>query len=302
MSEKTVKATYGSPSNPLRIGEIDIPCYVLEDGRRVIVMAGIINAMGMKIGGKSSGEADRLANFAATRGIAPRVSDESWQRLRNPIWFSPPSGGRAKGYEAVLLADLCDAVLDARQKGDLHYQQEHIAARCEILVRAFARVGIIALVDEVTGYQEARRRNALQKLLDKYLRVEYAKWAKRFPDDFYRHIFRLRDWDFDETTSRRPGAVAQYTKDIVYKRIAPGLLKEIEERNPKGPTGRRKTKHHQWLTEEIGHPALQSHLIGVTALMRASTTWSQFQRSLNRAYPMYGDTIELDFPEEEFDS
>jgi hypothetical protein len=51
----------------------------------------------------------------------------------------------AYGYEATILADICDAVLKARENGDLNYQQEHIAQRCEILVRAFARVGIIAL-------------------------------------------------------------------------------------------------------------------------------------------------------------
>lgn len=297
MSERTIKASYGSPSTPLRIGEIEIPCYVLEDGRRVIVMTGMISALGMSPGSASSGETDRLAQFAATRAIQPRISADSWDRLRDPVRFTATNGRPAKGYEATLLADICDAVLDARQAGELHYQQEHIAARCEVLVRAFARVGIIALVDEATGYQEARQRFALQKLLDKYLRLEYARWAKRFPDDFYRHIFRLRGWDFDETTSKRPGAVAQYTKDIVYKRLAPGILTELEERNPKGSTGRRKAKHHQWLTEEVGHPALESHLTGVTALMRAASNWTQFQRMLDRAYPRLGDTLELDFPD-----
>jgi len=49
-------------------------------------------------------------------------------------------------------------------------------------VRGFARVGIIALVDEATGYQEVRNKLALQAILDAFLRKELAAWAKRFPD------------------------------------------------------------------------------------------------------------------------
>jgi len=53
---------------------------------------------------------------------------------------------------------LCETVLQARKDGKLQSQQMHIAEQCEILVRGFARVGIIALVDEATGYQDYRSR------------------------------------------------------------------------------------------------------------------------------------------------
>jgi hypothetical protein len=69
-------------------------------------------------------------------------------RIRKPIKFVPPGGGPvAHGYEATILADICDAVLS----NVLQRQQEHIADQCEILLRGFARIGIIALVDEATG-------------------------------------------------------------------------------------------------------------------------------------------------------
>ena len=55
-------------------------------------------------------------------------------------------GSSHYGYEATILPELCDAVLSARVAGSLNYQQKHIAQQCEILVRAFARVGIIAPV------------------------------------------------------------------------------------------------------------------------------------------------------------
>src|SRR5712692_10382868 len=39
---RLVKATHGSPDRPLRIGDLEIPCYVLEDGRRVLVQRGMM--------------------------------------------------------------------------------------------------------------------------------------------------------------------------------------------------------------------------------------------------------------------
>ena len=41
------KATHGSRDSPLRIGDIEIPCYVLSDGRRVLVQKSLVAALGM---------------------------------------------------------------------------------------------------------------------------------------------------------------------------------------------------------------------------------------------------------------
>src|SRR2546421_1440471 len=133
-----------------------------------------------------------------------------------------------------------------------------------------------SLVDEATGYQEVRDRLALQEILDKFLRKEFAAWAKRFPDEFYKEMFRLRDWQWQQLKGRRPMLVSFYTRDLVYDRLAPGLVTELELRNPKDETGHRKAKHHQWLTEEVGHPALERHIHAVMGFMRASTRWDQF--------------------------
>src|SRR5438309_7012388 len=51
--ETVAQATHGSPDSPLRIGEVEIPCFVLEDGRRVLAQRGMITALGMKPGGSS---------------------------------------------------------------------------------------------------------------------------------------------------------------------------------------------------------------------------------------------------------
>ena len=169
--------------------------------------------------------------------------------------------------------------------------------KCEIFTRVFDKVGIIALVDEATGYQEIRDREALQAILDKYLRKDFAAWAKRFPDEFYQQMFRLRGWQWRGMKVNRPSVVGHYTNDLVYQRLAPGILEKLRELNPKDEKGYRKARHQQYLTDDIGVPALYEHLHSTTAFMRASTGWDQFYRMMQRAFPKLNSTMLLDFPE-----
>ena len=270
------QATHGDESHPLVIGGIQIPCYVLDDGTRVFSQRGMFDALVVRSRGR---EMERLIQGG---NLAASLNAESLQSLRNPIRFR--RGRMAYGYPVELFIDVCNAILGARDAGTLPDYYLPAAVRAEIFVRSVAKVGIVALVDEVTGYQEVRQKEALQALLDAYLRKELAAWAKRFPDDFYREMFRLRGWDW-----KGPGnstyAVAHYTRDLVYARLAPALVGELERRNPR-VDNRRKVKHHQWLTEDIGHPALAQHLHAVIALMRASDTWNDFSRSMNKALPV----------------
>jgi P63C domain len=279
------QATHGSPDRPLRIGEVEIPCYVLEDGRRVLAQKGMITALGMTPGGSSHGQ-DRMVKFATQDRLKSFTSEKLKPGTLNPVEFRTPDGRRMLGYEATLLADICDAVLEARKHGALTEKQQHIAAQCEILVRGFARVGIIALVDEATGYQDDRARDALAKILEAFVAKELRNWVKTFPAEFYRELFRLRSLPYTGTV-KRPQYVGHLTNDLVYARLAPGVLGELKRLTPRDDKGRLKHHLHRRLTEDIGHPKLLQHLSSVTALMRASDTWTQFKALVDRALPKY---------------
>jgi hypothetical protein len=281
------EATHGSPDHPLRIGEIEIPCYVLGDGRRVLHQRGMVTALGMARGSSGGTGGDRLAKFTAGDRLKPFVSDNLTRVTDDPIRFRLPGGQEAYGYEATVLADICEAVLAARRAGVLQKQQEHIAEQCEILVRGFARVGIIALVDEATGYQADRARNALAKILEAYVAKELQKWVRTFEVDYYEQLFRLWKQPFDRAnpTVKRPPFFGKLTNDIVYSRLAPGVLDELKRQNPADDQGRRKSKHFQFLTQTFGHPKLREHLAAVTALMKASPDKESFRKMLNVALP-----------------
>lgn len=294
--EEVLQATHGSMDRPLIIGELRIPCYVLRDGRRVLSLGGMIDALGMSKGSGTPGRGDRLAQFVGSRTVSPFLSNDLSRMMNEPIRFRAPSGGSiAFGYEATLLPEICDAVLESRKSGQLLKRQEHIADRCEILVRGLARVGIIALVDEATGYQELRDRAALEEILNKYISKELQKWTKTFPDEYFLNIFRLKGWKLPEMPTARPGAMSFITKDIVYSRLAPGVLKELETKIPTDGHGRRKAKLFQGLTPDLGHPKLKEHLRDVTLLMRATDAWEEFRRMLDRTKPRISTPDELPY-------
>ena len=294
MSTEPLKVIAGAPDRPLVIGEIEIPCYVLEDETRVLTQRGVFAAVGARRGGPNRRGGSEWPRFLTPRALEPYISGTLEAALNSPILFGLGSFV-AYGYPATLLPDICDVILTARDAKRLTQQQMHIAHRCDMLMRGLARVGIIALVDEATGYQYLRARRALAVILEEFIAKERQPWTKTFPYEFYQEIFRLKGWP-EPYGVKRPSVIGHYTNDIVYDRIAPGVLKELQQINPVLPTGRRLHRHHQWFTPEPGHPKLKEHLAGVTALMRAAPNWPSFQRSLQRAFPKLNTSIP--FPEE----
>jgi hypothetical protein len=294
-TEEISDAICGSPDHPLRIGDIEIEAYVLEDGRRVLTQASVLRAMGRHRKAAGSDD-DELPPILRGKALQPFISPEIRAKSK-PILFRPPSGGRASGYDAELLPALCEIYLQARDAGVLRHQQKHVATQAEILVRGLARVGIIALVDEATGYQEVRAKNALAVILEQFIAKELQAWVRTFPDDFYRELFRLRGMEYPQTTVQRPRYFGLITNDIVYKRLAPGVLEELQRVTPKDDKGRRKHRYHQRLTQNIGYPKLREHLGSVVTLMKLSKDYKDFERKLDRIHPRIGDTIPLPFDE-----
>ena len=280
-------------SGYLPIGGAEIECFVIgETGERLLTTRGVMKALKRRWRGRKYSGTE-LPVFLEAKNLEPFISEEL-RLVLSPILFRTIKGKKSEGFRAEMLPKVCDVYLKAREDGKLTETQKVVARQCEILIRAFAQVGIIALVDEATQYQEVRDRLALQAILDAFLRRELAAWAKRFPDEFYEHIFRLKKWQWKGRTVNPPQVVANYTKNVVYERLAPNILENLEKRNPI-EHGRRRAKHHQWLTEDVGHPALAQHLHAVITLMRVSTSWEQFIGMLDTAHPRRGDSLMLPF-------
>lgn len=172
----------------------------------------------------------------------------------------------------------------------------HIAEQCEVLLMGFAHVGIIALIDEVTGYETLKAKRALAKILEDYIAKELQPWTKTFGLDFSMGIARLRGWE-PAADGRFPRAVAGYINSFVYARLEQGVLNALREKNPI-ENGRHKAKHHQWLSRNKGYPALKTHISTLLAFMRAASNWGMFQRMVERAFPVLHENYHLPFKED----
>ena len=276
------------------LGGKGVPCAVLESSEgspiRLISSAGFMKALERPW--KGTYRRTERPNFLQAKNLIPFITKEL-EDVLTPVEYRTKSGGMRSGYKAEMIPLVCETYLAARSAGALTESQQPTAQACELIMRGLARVAIAAMVDDATGYQNVRARNALAQILEKFIAKELQPWTKTFPIEFYEHIYRLKGWAFDPGSVRRPQVIGHYTTDFVYKRLAPGVIEELKSKNPV-VDGRRKHKMFQWLTGEIGHPKLRSHIDGVLALMRVSESWQQFRQFLNKAYRKY-DKTELGF-------
>lgn len=290
------KATH---KGSIEIGDSIIPCAVLDDGRRILSETGVTLALGSRSGGskrlKKEQEKDgaQVPVFLAPKNIKPFITSELMEGPLRPILYR--DGRRhVVGYEATILTKVCNIWLQARDAGVLQKQQMDRAYKAEILIRALADVAIVALVDEATGFQNERERDALHKLLSVYLAEERLAWAKKFPDEFYKQIYRLKGWSWPVGKAKTP-LLGHITNDVVYDRLPEGVLPKLQELNPtEESTKRRKWKHHQFLSAEVGQPDLRDHILQILPIMKISKDWRSFKRHLEVAFPKPGGQTELD--------
>ena len=185
-------------------------------------------------------------------------------------------------FEASLFVDLCKAYVDAMHDHALQTEkQEQTARRLYAIMTAFAKTGLIAVIDEVTGYQADRDRDEMQKVLEKYISAELLPWAKRFPDEFYKQMFRLKGWEY-KGKAKTPYA-GKLTNKYIYEYWPKGVLEELQKETPKSDTGNRKNRFHQHLSEETGLPNLDKQLQQTIALMKASDSWEEFDHLFKKA-------------------
>lgn len=303
MNERLPIAIYGSDETYIEVGGFKIPCYVLDNGTRVLSQSGMLKALGLSRGTGGGKGGDRLESFANGIRLKEFIPNEIADGIKKPVKFKRLGHSEAFGYEATILQQLVRGVSKAFLQGKLQKQQENIGRNAEILDDGFSKVGLIALIDEATGYQKDinRAKDELRQLLAKFIKEAEGKWVKTFPDEFFEAIFLMKQWTWvGISKSKKPAVIGHYINDIIYSRLAPDVLGELRRKNPVVPeTGKRKSKHHQWLTEDIGHPKLQEHFVGVLALARASGyNWNIFNRMMNKSYPRYGKTLEILFPDD----
>ncbi len=285
----------------LIIGTLQIPCAVLDDAdnTRVLTQEGFLTAIGRagKAKGGEGASVDGLPAFLRAANLKDFISNDLIAST-TPVEFVPLRGpgyqGRAFGYRASLLPGVCWVYQDALVAQKLLPSQKHIGEACRFFLKALTNYAIDDLVDRATGFEDMRKRRAIDKIIERYVEKDARAWVLMFDLDFYRHIFRLNGWIFDPEKTARPSVIGHWTNDI-YDRLAPGVRAALHERVRRNGKGKPTQKLTQYLTPEEGRPELSRLLEGVKLLMRMSKTWDEFKTRLDEFYPRFGDTLQLPF-------
>lgn len=285
-----------SHSGPLRIGDIEFDTAVVRDGDRIIRLVSetkFMEAMGMYRSGalssrrKRNEAGARTPLFLAHKNLKPFADKHLGSVHFEPFKYVTPSGSIAHGIVDEIIPKVCEIWIDADRAGVLGERQKLIAAKADILLRGFAHVGIRALIDEATGFQYERPRRDLEEYLKKFLSENLVRWARTFPNDYFKHLCRLKGIDL-RPDMRLPQYFGHLTNDLVYRRIAPGLLKALKDR--RAERGKRSNKLHWWTSEQVGHPELLLHLGSVVGLMKIHTDYEKFRHQLDSIASIYPAT------------
>jgi len=210
------------------------------------------------------------------------------EALNNPIRYREMGRSIAEGIPGTVLRRILSVWVHADQTGVLGPSQKRVAAKAQILLDGLADTAIDALIDEATGYQKRRAHDALQRILAAYVRPEFRSYQSLFPISFYEQIYRVMGWPFDASSSARTAYVGKLTNQLIYEPLPPGVLEELRRKNPVDPvTKRRKKKHFQYLTEDVGHPHVDKQITAVTTLLRATPDgqWKFFDMLFKQAFP-----------------
>lgn len=290
MTIKKLKATH---EGVLKIGETNLDVAVLENGKRIITQAGVFKALDRPVRGTT--RLDQIPTFMDAKNLQPFVNEDLLSII-NKVQYIGTDGKKAEGYDANILPLVADLYLQARAADSLSRSQYDTAIKAEILVRSLAKVGITALVDEATGYQYEREREELQLILKQYISEELLPWQQRFPHEFYRQIFRLNGWAYTvENLKLKPSVVGKWTNKYIYKQLPNGILEELKKITPKDEEGKPKQHLHRRLTQDVGHPNLNSQIISVVTIMKLSKNWKDFNQKFDE---LYGQTT-MDFDDED---
>lgn len=271
----------------IEIGNVQMYSLVTKTGKRLITASDVFTAVGKSRRGESRVEG--MPAFIGAKNLLPFI-DENLEKCIQPIKYKAKNGKISTAYDATIIPRVADLYISAHRVGSLTKSQETVYERSLMIIRVLAKVGIVALIDEATGYQYDRDSQNLQRLLSAYISEDLMKWQARFPMEFYEQIYRLSGIHdkFDPKNPKRPQWIGTFTNKYVYDVFPDEVMQEIKKRNPIKESSRgtifRGHKHFQYLTENVGLPQLDKHLSKLIGVMQLSENMEDFKNNFNKVF------------------
>jgi P63C domain len=251
-------------------GAPEIACYNLSDGRRVLSRTSALGALAAAEDVNLGGDLVRYVK-PAEKHLRVSLEDELIEFTIDNV-----SNKRVLGITAECFLEICRAFVRAREAGDLVTgRQEQIAKNAGAFLAACANVGLIALIDEATGYQYTRAEDALRVKLRAYLEQEMRGWEKTFPDELWIEFGRLTGWKGG--VQQRPKYWGRLVNELVYQYLDPDVYDWLKNN---APPPRKGQNYHQWLTSNYGLKKLIEHIWMLVGMASACSTMEELRRRM----------------------
>lgn len=243
----------------LDVAGVEIPCYVLDDGRHVISRTGALHYLAG--GGQGGGNLESYLRVDALKTFLPADLEHQFIDIDMPGVVNKD----VKALSGSGFIDICKAYSRARDTGALQTgRQVQIAIKASMALGAFAKAGIDAAIDEATGYQYERAGDAVRVKLKLYLEEELRPWEKTFPDELWVQFGRLTRWKGE--IHSRPKYWGHLVNELVYEYLDGDVYQWLKENAPQPRHGQ---NYHQWLSSQYGLRKLTEHiwmLIGIATV------------------------------------
>jgi hypothetical protein len=290
---------------PLQIGDAVLVAAVLGNGKRLLSQGTVLQAIGRsrtpKAGTGGFTTVDDLPFFLQAEVLKPFISEELMMST-TPILFRLKNGQRTVGYDAMLLPMICEVYLKFRDSlneklghnlADVRgvaksylARYKHIIAACDRLTRGLARRGIVALVDDATGYRDDQMREEIyDRIIKAYVAPSLAPWViQKFPHEFFRQAYRLLGWKYEPGQTKHSPYMGKFINKYVFEALPPGVLEELKARLPKNEHGHRRGHLWRLLTVDTGIPHLDRQLTADLTLMQIAEKKEDFEHNWEKLF------------------
>lgn len=265
----------------LNIVGLEVPCYVLDTGQKII---GRTSATELLTGIKGGGA---LEKYIAVKALEPFINKDLVLERFVPFRLVEVEGleKAVKGLPADLMIEVCQGFVAALQSTfdpnspnpKLTERQVQMAMKASIFLSACAKVGLEALIDEATGYQYERAEDALQVKLRAFIADELRAWEKTFPDELWAEFGRLTGWKGNLRS--RPKWWGKLVIELIYDTLDPDVAEYLKNNKPAPGV-----RWHRQLTDNIGVRTLVSRCYEVIGMAKECRDMRELRDKVARHY------------------
>ncbi|MFT3794338.1 P63C domain-containing protein [Flavobacterium sp.] len=284
--------SFGSEQLPLKIGNIELPCFILDNRQAVFTKNGLQKALGYD--GKSE---DWLFDFLGSINKFYPIQGELFEAFENPILFEVTAKDGNKivcnGMATYILLMTCQTIVNAKADGYLSVGQLKHARAAQAIAQFASQYNLNEAVAQASGFNFAKEsgKTYLEQFLVRQTNDPAYHWVHTFRDAFFDALLQQQSLEWVDLRDK-PQEISRLLYETIFSRIPDNLLNELRSNKPK------RSYRRNGKVSDTEHPALKEYLSEILSLLKAAAdNWTIFLQLLNRIHPKKNNTeLQLEHP------